>query len=132
MILFDSQVQELDLGELLHHEMFGLFEAMSAIEMMDKKMDIGMDQNEKSPLTFEIAVQTGKLKLENLECDELIGIFDALFACVVSWLEGHSPAQTIFTCLYLHDTAAIKDKFLACYCNGILKLTGIIRKFITR
>ena len=30
------------MGELLHDEFFGLFEAMSAIEMMDPKMDAGM------------------------------------------------------------------------------------------
>ncbi|CAG9806815.1 unnamed protein product [Chironomus riparius] len=128
---FDS-VEELELGELLHHEMFGLFEAMSAIEMMDKKMDIGMiDEKEKAPLTFEVAVKTGQLKLDDLQCDELIGIYDSLFSCLVSWLEGHSPAQTVFTCLYLHDTTVINDKYLASFCNGILKLTGIIRKFIT-
>lgn len=127
---FDS-VQELKLGELLHHEMFGLFEAMSAIEMMDKKMDIGMIDEKEKALTFEAAIKTGQLKLDNLECDELIGIFDALFSCLVSWLEGHSPAQTIFTCLYLHDTTHIQDKYLLSYCNGILKLTGVIRKFIT-
>ena len=51
-------MEELELGELLHHEMFGLFEAMSAIEMMDKKMDIGMiDEKEKAPLTFEVALK---------------------------------------------------------------------------
>jgi N-alpha-acetyltransferase 35, NatC auxiliary subunit len=59
-----------------------------------------------------------------------MGIFDALFACLISWLEGHSPAQTIFTCLYLHDTSLIEDKYLLCFCNVILKLTAIIRKFI--
>lgn len=54
---FFESVQELELGELLHYELFGLFEAMSAIEMMDKKMDIGMvDGKEKSPLTLEIAI----------------------------------------------------------------------------
>lgn len=55
---FFESVQELELGELLHYELFGLFEAMSAIEMMDKKMDIGMvDGKEKVPLTFEHAVK---------------------------------------------------------------------------
>lgn len=55
---FCVQVEELELGELLHHEMFGLFEAMSAIEMMDKKMDIGMiDEKEKAPLTFDVAIK---------------------------------------------------------------------------
>lgn len=45
-------------GELMHHEFFGLFEAMSAIEMMDSRMDAGMCCNkEKTPLTFDTAVQ---------------------------------------------------------------------------
>lgn len=49
---------ELSLGELMHNEMFGLFEAMSAIEMMDPKMDAGMccNKNTEPPLTFETAV----------------------------------------------------------------------------
>ena len=59
---FFESTNELDLGELLHFEMFGLFEAMSAIEMMDKKMDIGMvDGSEKNiPLTFDVAVEVWK------------------------------------------------------------------------
>lgn len=55
---FFESVQELELGELLHYELFGLFEAMSAIEMMDKKMDIGMvEGKEKAPLTLESAIK---------------------------------------------------------------------------
>lgn len=57
---FFESVKELNLGELLHYELFGLFEAMSAIEMMDKKMDIGMvEGKEKTPLTLEMAVEVG-------------------------------------------------------------------------
>lgn len=56
---FFHSIEELELGELLHYEMFGLFEAMSAIEMMDKKMDIGMieEKEKNTPLTFEVAVE---------------------------------------------------------------------------
>jgi len=61
---------------------------------------------------------------------ELIGIFDGLFSCLISWLEGHSPAQTVFTCLYLHEPAEIKDKLLLSFCNGMLKLIGVIKKFV--
>lgn len=39
---------ELELGELLHGYFFGLFEAMSAIEIMDPKMDAGMMCNRES------------------------------------------------------------------------------------
>lgn len=48
---------ELQLGELVHHQkLFGLFEAMSAIEMMDPKMDAGCNKIPGGPLTFESAV----------------------------------------------------------------------------
>jgi hypothetical protein len=47
------------LGELLHDELFGLFEAMSAIEMMDPKMDAGMlcNRGSKTALNFDQAVE---------------------------------------------------------------------------
>lgn len=56
---------ELQLGELVHHQkLFGLFEAMSAIEMMDPKMDAGMrcNKNPSGPLTFEVAVSVSYIK----------------------------------------------------------------------
>ena len=60
---FFGSIGDLDVGELLHYELFGLFEAMSAIEMMDKKMDIGMmeEKEKNTPLTFELAVQVRNL-----------------------------------------------------------------------
>lgn len=47
----------------MHNEMFGLFEAMSAIEMMDPKMDAGMNcnKNTEPPLTFETAVSVSSV-----------------------------------------------------------------------
>ena len=50
---------ELALGELLHDDLFGLFEAMSAIELMDPKMDAGMRCNRQGnkPLDFQTAVE---------------------------------------------------------------------------
>ena len=58
------------MGELLHDELFGLFEAMSAIEMMDPKMDAGMlcNRGNKTVLNFDQAVEVSidpiKLKSE--------------------------------------------------------------------
>lgn len=73
---FFESVQELELGELLHYELFGLFEAMSAIEMMDKKMDIGMLEGGKKnvPLTFDLAVKVF-LEILRLSNKNLIGIY---------------------------------------------------------
>ncbi|XP_059614119.1 N-alpha-acetyltransferase 35, NatC auxiliary subunit homolog [Phlebotomus argentipes] len=128
---FFVAIKDLSLGELMHHELFGLFEAMSAIEMMDPKMDAGMCCKKEKPLRFHTAVSSGQLKLDNLEYRELIGVFDSIYSCLVSWLEGHSLAQTLFTCLYMHFPHAIEEKSLKAFCCAIYKLTDYIRKFIT-
>ncbi|XP_055627653.1 N-alpha-acetyltransferase 35, NatC auxiliary subunit isoform X2 [Toxorhynchites rutilus septentrionalis] len=130
---FFKCVKELNLGELVHDNMFGLFDAMSAIEMMDPKMDAGMCCNkETTPLNFQTAVESGTLKLANLECRESIGIIDAVYACTVSWLEGHSMAQTVLTCLYLHHPHRIEDKSMKAFSCAVHKLVNLIRNFILR
>lgn len=64
---FFAAVKDLKLGELVHHEIFGLFEAMSAIEMMDPKMDAGMccNKNTDTPLTFDTALSVRKRRTES-------------------------------------------------------------------
>lgn len=59
ILVAHSNVAGLELGELLHDELFGLFEAMSAIEMMDPKMDAGMlcNRGNKAALSFDQAVE---------------------------------------------------------------------------
>lgn len=70
------------------------------------------------------------MKLSACENSEMIGIMDGIYACLVSWLDGHSLAQTLFTCLYLHQPHSIEDKALKAFCCAMHKLTQIIRKFV--
>lgn len=120
------------MGELLHDQLFGLFEAMSAIEMMDPKMDAGMicNRGSKKALSFDQALEAGILQLDNIPNSHLIGIIDTMLACIVSWLEGHSLAQTVFTNLYLHKPYAIEDKVLKTFILSVYKLIDIIKDFI--
>ncbi|XP_039758508.1 N-alpha-acetyltransferase 35, NatC auxiliary subunit isoform X1 [Pararge aegeria] len=132
---FFNHIQDLQLGELLHDgHLFGLFEAMSAIEMMDPKMDAGMlcNRGNPKPLNFQQAVACGKLKIDDLDPSEIIGVIDATVACIVSWLEGHSLAQTVFTNLYLHQPHLITNKTLKAYCIAVYKLLDCIRDCINK
>lgn len=131
---FFKATEELKLGELLHDEMFGLFEAMSAIEMMDPKMDAGMmcNRGSKKVMNFDQAVKSEKLRLKELKMTEHIGIIDATLSCLVTWLEGHSLAQTVFTNLYLHKPNLIEDRVIKAFSICILKLVDIIREFINK
>ncbi|KAF5277241.1 hypothetical protein FQR65_LT00349 [Abscondita terminalis] len=129
---FLQAVKGLQLGELLHDDLFGLFEAMSAIEMMDPKMDAGMlcNRGNKKAKSFEQAVADHSLKLNNFTNRELIDIIDTTLACIVSWVEGHSLAQTVFTNLYLHKPYIIEDRTLKAFSLAVYKLLEIIKEFI--
>lgn len=131
---FFAAVTDLGLGELLHDEMFGLFEAMSAIEMMDPKMDAGMlcNRGNKAALTFEQAVDSGQLRIRGLSYSEQISILDSTLACLISWLEGHSLVQTVFTNLYLHKPHCIQDRPLKAFCICIYKIVDVIKDFVNR
>lgn len=85
---------------------------------------------EPIPLTFEKAVETGFLKLDEIPYEDIIGLIDAMYACTISWLEGHSLAQTTLTCLYLHNIAEVKDKTMHAMGCAMLKLVDTILKQI--
>ncbi|CAK8676705.1 unnamed protein product [Clavelina lepadiformis] len=126
---FMKACEGLDLGELVHEPNFGLFEAMSAIEMMDPKMDAGMigKQTSRKVLSFQESMELNCIQLNNLDPSDLIIIMDACQACILSWLDGQSLAQTVFTCLYLHNPDVIEDRQLRAFCLGVLKLCDSIK-----
>ncbi|KAK5604007.1 N-alpha-acetyltransferase 35 NatC auxiliary subunit [Crenichthys baileyi] len=131
---FKGACKELNLGELLHDKLFGLFEAMSAIEMMDPKMDAGMIGNQvnRKVLNFEQAIKEGAIKVKDLSLPELIGIIDTCFCCLITWLEGHSLAQTVFTCLYVHNPDLIEEPALKAFALGLLKVCDIAREKVNK
>jgi len=91
------------LGEMVESAHFRLFDAMSAIEIMDPKMDSGY--NNTADMTLAHAIDTGVVaKQPSLE--ELIPIWDQLLMYYLMWLEGHTIVQTWFCCLYFHDLEA--------------------------
>ena len=93
-----SAARELQTGELLHTENFSLFEAMSAIEIGDPKMDAGL-VTARAPTADEL-IEQGVAPVELSE-SQLLAVMDQLFAVQASWHAGNSLAQTVFTCLYL-------------------------------
>lgn len=129
---FTCYAKTLNLGELLLDDNFGLYEAMSAVEMMDPKMDAGMmcNRSDKPTLNFDKAVELGILKLEGLDLSEQIGIIDQILACFVSWIEGHSLAQTVFANLYLHKPFSIEDRPLKAFCIAAYKMVEVVKHFI--
>ncbi|CAI2175548.1 5793_t:CDS:10 [Funneliformis geosporum] len=91
----DEATDEFEIGQLVHLESFGLYDAMSSIEIMDPKMDSGM--------ILESDLNKPQFKLHAcLKPEEVLGIIDNLFTCEMTWHAGHSLSQTLFTCMYFH------------------------------
>ena len=122
---------DLKIGELVQVEYFLLFEAMTAIELMDPKMDVGMMCNRKKKiLNFEQSIEAGKIKISDFTNEEKLGIIDETYACLATWLEGHSLAQTVFTNLYLHNPGLINDRPMKTFCFSILKIIDFIKQLV--
>lgn len=130
---FKSSVKQLKLGELLKSDHFTLLEAMSAIELMDPKMDCGvmLQQTNRKILTLEQSVRSGTVKVKDLDYDELIGIIDDTYAGLATWLDGHPFALTFTTNLYLHEPELIEDQCLKTFTLASLKLAHFIDRVIS-
>lgn len=50
----------------------------------------------------------------------------------ITWLEGHSLAQTVFTCLYFHNPDLIEEPSLKAFALGILKVCDIAREKVNK
>lgn len=70
------------------------------------------------------------MKLNGFDDNEIIGIIDSTFACLVSWLEGHSLAQTVFINLYLHKPCSVADRILKAFCLAVYKLLDLIKDVV--
>uniref|UniRef100_A0A158Q7H7 Protein MAK10 homolog n=1 Tax=Elaeophora elaphi TaxID=1147741 RepID=A0A158Q7H7_9BILA len=126
---FFMECKKLNNGELVMADDFQLSEAMSAIELMDPKMDIGMKPFDPS-IAFESLIASGRLNITNMDEREMIATMDAMMASLISWLEGNSIAQTLLTCVFLNHMDSVTDSVLSAFSYGILELTTVFRHII--
>ncbi|XP_027920615.1 N-alpha-acetyltransferase 35, NatC auxiliary subunit isoform X3 [Vigna unguiculata] len=120
--LLDAACQDLQEGELIHGDNFNLFAAMSALEIMDPKMDSGIACTYYS---LDEAIENGVApvplsadKTTDVQC--VIDIMDHLLACEATWHKGHSLAQTVYSCLYLlRPERTSSHALLHSYCKVI-------------
>lgn len=129
---FKEACKELKVGELVHDGSFGLFEAMSAIEMMDPKMDAGLISHlaARKHQSVDEAIESGQLKMSDFTSRELVCIMDGTLRCLVTWMDGYSLAQTIFVNMYAHKPYDIEDRNLKAFTLGILKLVDVIHEVV--
>ena len=57
---------------------------------------------------------------------------DRLLALEMTWMRGTAMVQTLFTCLYCQRPAAIRNKTLKVYCQGVLKTCEVAKRAASR
>ena len=102
--LLEAATLEMRSGQLIHDDAFSLFNSMSAIQIMDPKMDVGMapPPGEPQVKSARALIGEGRAPLDPSDAD-LVYLFDALLACEATWHTGQAMATTVYTCLYMHD-----------------------------
>eukprot|EP01048_Picozoa_sp_COSAG05_P001395 COSAG05_NODE_47_length_24712_cov_26.673844_11_plen_839_part_00 len=121
--------EKLAVGQMVQAPQFDLLSAMSALEIMDPKMDAGMV---RESTTINGALGTDLMPFE-LTAGQIVHLVDLTLVGEMRWVSGHSLAQTVFTCMYLHDNAShVNDCCYRAMCRGTLKCCAIIRSFVVR
>ncbi|CAL9222727.1 unnamed protein product [Arabidopsis halleri] len=120
--LLSAACTDLHEGELINGDNFNLFAAMSALEIMDPKMDSGMVSTFYS---IDEAIESGFAPVPissdtTVNVQSIIDIMDHLLACEATWHMGHSLAQTVFSCIYvLRPERTSSQALLHSYCRVI-------------
>ncbi|GAB1517095.1 hypothetical protein RhiTH_000138 [Rhizoctonia solani] len=102
--LLDSATQELELGQVLFMPNFSLFDAMSAIEIMDPRMDSALVPPGVDPPEVPFTDPNAPLLAE-----EVCWILDRTMAAEMGWHSGYALSQTLYTSLYIHQIAPVSS-----------------------
>ncbi|KAG6580309.1 N-alpha-acetyltransferase 35 [Phytophthora cinnamomi] len=100
--LMSAAAKELKAGQLIHEDDFKLFDSMSALELMDPKMDSGMLVNGAPPPSISARLEGGAVPLEFSSARDVLATLDELFCCEAGWLNGLPLAQSLLTSVYMH------------------------------
>ncbi|TDH68804.1 hypothetical protein CCR75_000131 [Bremia lactucae] len=100
--VMSTAANEFKVGQLAHEDDFNLFESMSALELMDPKMDSGMLVNGAPMQSISARLENCSLQLEFSSARDVLATLDALFCCEMGWLDGLPLAQSLLTSVYTH------------------------------
>lgn len=111
----DAVCKELKPGQMVHDEHFSLIEAMSAIEIGDPKMDQGARLANSPDATMTFPQLLDAYAPVALDPSKLLPVCDAMMAAEVTWYNGATLPQSLFSALYLHDL----DRCVCSICGAV-------------
>lgn len=113
---------EMGSGEMIHPDSFSLYSAMSAIELMQPKMDVGCGAVRN--------VRDVELP-DTLSDASVIRIMDELLACQATWMKAHTLPQTVFSCAYTQRIDDVSRPELAAFIRIQLATMSLVRTIVT-
>jgi N-alpha-acetyltransferase 35, NatC auxiliary subunit len=120
--LLTMTMTEMRVGEMIHPGNFSMYAAMSAIELMEPKMDVGCGparnvHNTPLPVTLSDV--------------EVVRICDELLACLATWMHAHTLPQTVFSCAYVQRVEDIPRPELAAFVHILLATVAMFRHIVS-
>ncbi|PIA15526.1 hypothetical protein COEREDRAFT_63916, partial [Coemansia reversa NRRL 1564] len=93
--LMDRGTQALEEGELMKATSFGLFDAMTSIEVMDPRLDMGLmtDEDRAEKELWDIG--------RRLTLPQTLWIAEQVFSSEMTWHSSAALVQTLYTCNYI-------------------------------
>eukprot|EP01125_Pyxidicula_operculata_P013783 TRINITY_DN4571_c0_g1_i4.p1 TRINITY_DN4571_c0_g1~~TRINITY_DN4571_c0_g1_i4.p1 ORF type:complete len:555 (-),score=130.70 TRINITY_DN4571_c0_g1_i4:632-2296(-) len=130
--LISQTSDEMVTGQIIKLESYSLYEAMSALELMDPKMDMAMVTNIENVHTLDEAYDMKLIdKSSTLSPSDIIGVMDKLIQCEIMWYTGNTLSQTLMTCLYLHNPEVmLDDLYLKPFIYALFRRAAEIRNMI--
>lgn len=120
--LLETAASEMVVGEMIHGPGFSLHDAMSAIELMEPKMDVGCGEFKNS---MDVTLP------ESLSHAQVVAIMDELLACLATWLNAHTLPQTVFSCVYVQRLDDIPRADLRAFIRAIVAVLESTRSLAT-
>lgn len=117
---------ELELGQLVSSVTFHLQDGMSAVEVLEPKMDVGMHRHKKG-LGLQDCVEKG---IYEGSLGDQLALMDATFCMFVAYLEGSAIAQTIWTNVMIPQVNEVDHEIYTVFSHGIVHLTSACRHII--
>lgn len=100
----ESAAEDLELGEVLFMPNFSMFDAMSAIEIMDPRMDSALVPPGVTPPEVPFTDPNAPLLAE-----EVCWVLDRTMSAEMGWHSGYALSQTLYTSLYMHQITPISQ-----------------------
>jgi Mak10 subunit, NatC N(alpha)-terminal acetyltransferase len=131
---FRDTAAMLNVGEMVHDEHFSLSKAMSALELMDRKMDpcVGVHRAwtyDEFLKSHETADATLKRPFK-LTYPQQLQVIDTLLAQEAKWRAGDTTLHTVFRCLYVHSPKDIESELLRAFVQCQLKCIELVRDVV--